>query len=144
MEDHEVLTKITKQSKAYWQYSKELMLHWNDELTITPIYIQHNKVFKLVTGNEPIGYYSYVEVAENTIRLDNLFLLPEYIGQGLGRVLMNDFLDHIKKNKIEKVLLESDPNAEKFYTRFGFIKIAHKETKIKGRFLPIMEMKNKE
>lgn len=87
-----------------------------------------------------VGYYSYVILEENVVQLDNLFVLPEYIGTGLGTFLMNDFLDRCKALKFQKVVLEADPNAENFYKKHGFKTIGQIETSIKDRFLPIMEL----
>lgn len=38
--DNEVLTAITKKSKAYWGYSDEQIKIWSELLTITPTYIE--------------------------------------------------------------------------------------------------------
>lgn len=138
--DNEILTEITKLSKSYWGYSKEQILIWSDLLTITEDYIKNNFVFKLVGNSKTIGYYSYSERIDKTIKLDNLFILPEFIGKGFGRFLMDDFLNRIKNNKIKKITLDSEPNAEKFYNKFGFIKMGNVETSIKNRFLPTMEL----
>lgn len=82
---------------------------------------------------------------ETTIKLDNLFILPEFIGTGLGRILMNHFLEKVKDYEIEKITLDAEPNAEDFYKKFGFIRIGQLESSIKNRFLPIMELNlNKE
>ena len=46
-----------------------------------------------------------------------------------------------KENKnVKKVILDADPNAEKFYEKLGFLKIGQFETSIKNRLMPIMEM----
>jgi len=138
--DNEILTEITKKSKAYWGYSEEQILKWNNNLTISAAYIETNCVFTLVNGNKIIGYYSYIIKEEKNVILDNLFILPEYIGKGFGKYLMTDFLDRMKKEKFEKITLDSEPNAENFYQKFGFKKIGEFETSIKNRFMPIMEM----
>ena len=139
--DHEILTEITKKSKAFWGYSEEQMTQWNDALTITNEYIQTNFVYKLTKENQVIGYYSYFNSEVAIIKLDNLFVLPEYIGKGFGNQLMQDFLNRIKENRdIKKIVLDADPNAEKFYQKFGFTTIGQLETSIKNRFLPIMEL----
>ena len=72
--------------------------------------------------------------------LDNLFILPEYIGKGFGKYLMSHFLNRMKNEKFEKVTLDSEPHAENFYLKIGFKKIGEFETSIKNRFMPIMEM----
>ncbi|QLC65830.1 GNAT family N-acetyltransferase [Flavobacterium sp. LPB0248] len=141
-EDHIRLTEITKKSKAYWGYSDEQMEKWNNNLTITTIdYIETNPVFNLVHENQIIGYYSYLKLENNQVKLDNLFILPEYIGKGFGSFLMNDFLERMRNEKCQKIILDSEPNAEQFYQKIGFIKIGEFETSIKNRFMPIMEMK---
>lgn len=140
--DNEILTEITKKSKAYWGYSEEQILKWSDNLTISKDYIETNYVFALVNDNKIIGYYSYIikEEEEKNVILDNLFILPEYIGKGFGKYLMNDFLNRMKNEKFEKITLDSEPNAEDFYLKIGFKKIGEFETPIKNRFMPIMEI----
>ncbi len=140
-DDHEILSEITKLSKAFWGYSSEQMQLWNDALTITKEYIETNLTYKFVYENKVIGYYSYFNIDTTIIKLDNLFLLPDYIGKGLGNYLMDDFLNRIKEDShIKKILLNADPNAEKFYQKFGFTTIGQLQTSVKNRFLPIMEL----
>lgn len=137
--DNEILTEITKKSKAYWGYSEEQLLKWDSNLTISKVYIENNTVFTLTNDNKIIGYYSYITKEKNAI-LDNLFILPEYIGKGFGKYLMSHFLNRMKNEKFEKVTLDSEPHAENFYLKIGFKKIGEFETSIKNRFMPIMEM----
>ncbi|MDQ8141582.1 MULTISPECIES: GNAT family N-acetyltransferase [Chryseobacterium] len=139
--DYRVLTDITKKSKAYWGYSDEQMRKWSDLLTITEEYIQNNEVYKLIINQSIVAYYSYFEIEKNSVRLDNLFVSPENIGKGYGKLLMNDFILKIKKSEAQRIILDADPNAQKFYESFGFVKIGEIETSIKDRFLPIMELK---
>jgi ribosomal protein S18 acetylase RimI-like enzyme len=139
-EDHIRLTEITKKSKAYWGYSDEQMEKWNNNLTITRDYIEENPVFNLIDENQIIGYYSYLRLENNQVKLDNLFILPEYIGKGFGSFLMNDFVERMRNEKCQKIILDSEPNAEQFYQKIGFTKIGEFETSIKNRFMPIMEM----
>ncbi len=139
-EDYKILTEITKMSKAYWGYSDELMDTWSDALTITNDYIDANHVYNLLIGDLVGGYYSYFYTDENSIKLDYLFVLPKYIGKGIGKKLMNDFLKRVKTDKHQKITVDSDPNAEKFYEKIGFVKVGQIETSIKDRFLPIMQL----
>lgn len=141
IDDDIILTGITKKSKAYWGYSDEQIEKWNQFLTISKEYIVSKNVFKLTNEKETVGYYSYYNIDENTIKLDNLFLLPDYIGKGLGKLLINNLLIQIKlDNSINKVTLHSEPNAEIFYQKLGFSKVGEFETSIKNRYMPIMEM----
>jgi GNAT superfamily N-acetyltransferase len=107
------LTAITKKAKAYWGYSDEQIKIWSKLLTITPTYIETQSVYKLVIDAKTVGYYSFFYEDEHTIKLDSLFILPVYIGKGLGRILMNDFLILVKRNNVNKRILDSESNAEK-------------------------------
>ncbi|PJE45424.1 MAG: GNAT family N-acetyltransferase [Flavobacterium sp.] len=140
IEDHETLTSITKKSKAYWGFPEDILKEWEHLLTVTKDYIEKNKVYKLVQNNEIIGYYSYFFTDEKTIKLDNIFILPEFIGKGFGKILMNDFLKNTKQLDIDKITLDAEPNAEIFYKTFGFETIGKLESSIKDRYLPIMEL----
>lgn len=140
-EDSELLTTITKRSKAYWGFSEEILKEWEHLLSISKDYIEKNMVYKLVENENIIGYYSYFSIDEKTIKLDNLFILPEFIGKGFGKTLMNDFLEKANRLGIKKITLDAEPNAENFYKTFGFETVGQLESSIKDRYLPIMELR---
>lgn len=139
--DSDILTYITKKSKAYWGYPDDLLDKWSAQLTVTKSYIEKNNVFKILLDNKVIGYYSFFYESNTAIRLDNLFLLPDFIGKGYGKILIDDFLKRIKTEGIVNVILESEPDAKRFYEKFGFVTIGLQKTAVKNRFLPIMELK---
>ena len=68
--DSDILTEITKKSKAYWGYSDVQMQNWSELLTITENYIETNPVYKLLHNDFTIGYYSYIYLNEKEIKLD--------------------------------------------------------------------------
>ena len=140
LEDDVVLTAITKKSKAYWGYSEEQMALWSELLTVSKTYIASSAVYKLVVDGVIVGYYSYIYLNENAVKLDNLFVLPAFIGKGFGKQLMRDFLFRVKSSTAKKILLDSEPKAAGFYGSFGFVQIGTLETAIKDRYLPVMEL----
>lgn len=137
--DHAELSIVTKKSKAFWAFSSEQMKKWDKELTITPQYINVNEVYKLHDNKKIIGYYSYHIIDENKVKLDNLFILPEFIGKKLGEFLMQDFLSRVKTSGTRLLTLDAEPKAELFYQKLGFKKVGQFETSIINRFMPIME-----
>ena len=134
------ITELTLRSKNYWNYGKEQIEAWREELTITPEYINKNQVFKIINENSLLGFYAYQPIDSKKVKLNYLFIEPKFIGQGLGKILMNDFLKRIEQNGFEKVTLDADPNAESFYQSFGFKVTGQLKSSIKDRFLPIMEL----
>jgi len=138
IEDYEILTDIMRRSKAIWGYEKEQLKKWKKELTISKEYIANNVTFKLCQHNKIIGFYSQINQGQH-LKLDNLFIAPEYIGEGFGGIMLKHFIERAKlisNNKI--IILESDPNAEKFYQKHNFKTIGLQETSISNRFMPIM------
>ena len=142
-QDHTALTSLTLRSKAYWGYSAEQIESWRDMLTLTKKYIRANPTYVAKTDSKIIGYYSWICTSPETVELDNMFLEPEHIGSGYGRQLMDDFLSRMRTAGIRKILLYADPNAELFYEKFCFSKTGKSESNIKGRYLPIMQLKIK-
>jgi len=137
--DHIDLSNITKKSKAYWNYSPEQILLWDQELTITSQYISANHVFNGVSDDMIIGYYSYFPIEKYIVKLDNLFVLPDYIGRGIGGELLQDFTGRVSSQDYKKITLDADPNAECFYDYHGFVRIGEIATSIKNRVMPVME-----
>jgi len=65
--DHEILTEITKNAKAYWGYSAEQIDIWSKFLTITKEYIETKSVYNLIFEDQIIAYYSFFHESENSI-----------------------------------------------------------------------------
>ncbi|MGB7395539.1 MAG: GNAT family N-acetyltransferase [Pricia sp.] len=136
--DAEALTALTIRSKSYWGYGKAQIDKWLNELTITKNYIQENEVFQLVEDEELVGFYAYAPENESSVKLNYLFVCPNFIGKGYGQLLMEDFLHRIRKTTFRRITLDADPNAETFYLKQGFQVIGKLESSIQNRFLPIM------
>lgn len=138
--DSNDLTELTIRSKSHWGYSAEQINKWKDDLTIYSEYIDQNEVYKLLNEDQLIGYYSYLRIEDKIVKLDNIFLEPDFIGKGLGKVMMNHFIKKVKEKGYETITLDAEPNTEKFYQNLGFKVIGRLESSIPNRFLPIMKL----
>jgi len=146
-EDATKLTKLTLESKKYWEYPKEWMSMWVDELTINPEYIQRNMVTVVEENLELLGYVSIVEESSSHIVelqgiklvggffLDNLFIHPSYIRKGIGEKLIAIAFDWCKGKSLEQLYVISDPNAKGFYEKMGAICIGELPSRVEGRHL---------
>lgn len=139
--DAKDLTELTIRSKSYWGYGDKQIEAWRDELTITEKYIDENQIYKLVIDNSLAAFYAYNPINKTDIKLNYLFVEPKFIGKGYGKILMSDFLQRIESSDFERVIVDADPNAEKFYSKLGFHVIGKLSSSIKYRYLPIMELK---
>jgi N-acetylglutamate synthase-like GNAT family acetyltransferase len=138
LSDCKELSELTYSSKKYWGYSDEQLNYWIDDLTITEAYLKWNTVMKIEDKNKIIAYYSLGKIAGRSIKLDNLFVRPDHIRQGLGTILLNDAINESLNLNCKIIWLESDPNAASFYLKHGFNTIAQKKSSIPDRFIPVM------
>lgn len=132
------LTELTIRSKSHWGYSSEQIGEWQDELTVTEDYLVQHHVYTAHDADSLIGYYALRVLDREEASLDNLFVEARLIGQGFGRKLILDALQRARDLDLKRVVLESDPNAEDFYSKVGFKQIGKLETAIEGRYLPVM------
>ncbi len=127
--DSESLTKISFESKGYWNYPNEFFDTWSKELTITPEYIKNNDVHIFENEGVIIGYYSIIELKEDIeisgiklkkgYWLDHMFIEPQSIRKGIGTKLFNHMLDRRNKRGITELGILADPNAKEFYEKMG-------------------------
>ncbi len=120
LHDADELTRLTLASKAHWGYPAEWLEKWTSVLTITPYYIEQHFTTKAVSDGRIAGYYSLDPfLSKGFCLLRNLFILPEFMRQGIGRALFDDALKQTHTFGVTRMEWESDPNAVGFYARLG-------------------------
>lgn len=139
LSDAKRLSDLALKSKAYWGYSKEDLQSWVDDLTVTPQMILKCQVFLYVIEEKPVGFYILNPPTNRNSELEMLFVLPNFIGKGIGGFLLEHAFNKAKILPVVSITLLADPNAVPFYEKKGFKVIDKKESSIAGRFLPIMK-----
>ncbi|WP_299063465.1 GNAT family N-acetyltransferase [uncultured Polaribacter sp.] len=135
------LTEIALKSKSYWGYSDELIESWREDLTITTKMFEDFDVYIFQINTEIAGFYILNRTNITTSFLEFLFVLPKYIKQGIGKQLLAHAIAYCIDSGSKVLNVLSDPNAQAFYAKHGFKVVAKKESSIKDRFLPEMELK---
>lgn len=123
------LTKLSLESKHYWNYPKEYFHIFEKELTLTAEYIINNLVYLAEYENKIIGYFSIVNVKEDYIAgkvpikkgfwLEHIFIRPGFIRRGIGSLLMAYAKSICSEKGISALNIFSDPNARGFYETLG-------------------------
>ena len=73
-------------------------------------------------------------------RLELLFLHPDMIGKGAGRLLVQHTFDEYQVNEV--CVNEQNPTAAAFYRRMGFVVLDHRtELDEQGRPFPLLYLK---
>ena len=137
-----ILTIITVASKRHWNYPEKWIQIWLPLLSITPEYILENETWIAFEGEKCIGYYSLKHDAES-LWLDNLWVLPKFMRQGIGKGLFHHALERSRVLGATILKIEADPNAQSFYEKMGAWKVGERHTEVEGhpRVLPVMEIK---
>lgn len=136
-----VLTDIAIAAKRYWKYPERWITIWIPSLTISSDYISRNETWMALVERQPVGFYSLTPDRE-AMWLDNLWVLPNFMRQSIGRQLFAHALERGRTFGITALQIEADPNAQNFYEKMGARKIGEHHGEVDGhpRTLPIMEI----
>jgi GNAT superfamily N-acetyltransferase len=134
-----VLTEIAFAAKRHWGYPESWIRHWQTYLTITPEFIRDNEMYVAMKGEEIVGCGALC-VNQSAAELEHLWIRPEHMGAGIGRVLFTYIKERAMNLKLPSLELNADPNAEGFYERMGARRIGEVRSEIEGkpRVLPRM------
>jgi len=125
----------------HWGYPKEWIDNWKDDLVLSLKNFAEFTINKLVV-NEQIAGFCAISESEENYEIEHLWILPEFMGKGFGKLLLNTSLKKFVTNKKE-IIVTSDPNSESFYKKMGFTTFSKVESYPKGRFLPVMKLRAK-
>ena len=137
------LSDLAIRSKAYWGYSDEFIEACRPELTIAPEQFQDTgfACFVAVDGDSILGFYSLDAVSGTKYELDALFVEPNQIGRGIGRMLVNHAIGVLSRKGAETLVIQGDPHATDFYLAIGAHETGKRESEsIPGRYLPLFEI----
>ena len=141
-DDAEKLTQIAIAAKRHWGYPERWIEIWAPQLTFDARYFETNESWVAIDNENPIAFYTMID-QDGVAWMDNLWVVPEFIGKGVGKQLFLHALDLARQRGYKTLQLEADPNAAGFYEKMGMHKIAERRSEVDGqpRILPIMEMK---
>ena len=165
------LTQITIAAKRHWEYPETWIQLWIPLLTISAAYISENETWMAVVDNKPVGYYSLTLDSviarrapsatkqsnysrrrllrqraprnDEVLWLDNLWVLPAFMAQGIGGNLFKHALVRSLARGAAVLKIEADPNAEGFYRNMGARRVGENRSEVNGqpRILPVMEIR---
>jgi len=135
------LTEIALAAKRHWGYPESWMARWTAGMTITPDFITRNEVYLAALDGEVVAFYGLIPSKPKAI-LEHLWVLPAFMGKGLGQGLFAHALSRCRELGIARLEIESEPNALGFYARMGARKVSERVYELDGqtRVLPILEI----
>ena|SRR5258705_8422963 len=140
LNEAEALSELMRRSKAYWGYDADFMARIGPEMQLTAEHIVDSLAVCICEDDfgRVVGFY-HLHVRKSGLRLEDLFIEPDCIGQGYGKLLWDHAVEAARTLGYKNFTLESDPHAEPFYLKMGAVRVSKRESHIAGRFLPQMQ-----
>ena len=140
-EEADTLSQIAIAAKRHWNYPEHWMKLWTPQLTFSPAYFEANESWAAESANTVIAFYT-LQDRDGNAWLENIWVLPKYMGQGVGKDLFMHALSRARELGYKTLRLEAEPNAIGFYEKMRMRKIGEYEYELDGRprILPIMEI----
>ena len=131
------LSAIAFAAKRHWGYPESWIELWRDDLTVLPQYIDDNIVYVAEECGQIIGFVA-LAVFDEEAEVDHLWVMPEHMGKGVGRQLMQSALSYCNSIAVEYVRVVSDPNAQAFYAKLGAVYQGEIDSNPAPRKLPLL------
>ena len=139
------INELVCQSKSHWAYPQDFVKKFMDFFKMTEEYLQQYPVKLMVVDDRIVGVYSFKFMPDNKLELDFLFLHPDFIGQGYGRLLWQHLSNMAQALKYNEFTIWSDPEAEGFYLKMGCERIGARPSPLMpNRNPPMMKFQFKD
>ncbi len=148
-----VLSEIAQRSKAYWGYDATFLEACRPGLTFSEDKVRQGRFVLAEQHGSALGCASDAQAGMNArivgfyelvgdppeFDLSNLWVQPDSIGTGIGRVLWTHAMSAARECGGTTVMIEAEPNALGFYEAMGAVRIGEApSSSIPGRMLPLL------
>ena len=117
-DEAEALSGLTMRSKAYWGYDEAFLAACREDLRLRRGEVVERRTVVAERDGLVLGVAT-LEGDPPDGELGLLFVEPDVIGGGVGRLLYRHVLEEAGRLGFSQVRIESDPNAEAFYLAMG-------------------------
>ncbi|MEM7243957.1 MAG: GNAT family N-acetyltransferase [Acidobacteriota bacterium] len=134
-----VLTEIAREAKRSRGYPEEWLALWWDELSFTTDTLKEQEVTVAEIDGRQVGVVALM-LKEDDADLDDLWVLPEHHGSGVGSRLFEEAVAQARRHGVSSLRIVSDPDAEEFYLRRGAVRVGSVPSKPAPRRLPELRL----
>lgn len=133
------LTELALRAKSHWGYDKSFLDSARADLTLDADTIRSARIHVLEQDGTMIGFYGLLGDPPRG-RLEWMFLEPDAIGHGFGRLLWKSAMQEAEAAGFTQLLIESDRFAEPFYLAMGAERIGATPSPVDGAPLPLLKV----
>jgi molybdenum cofactor cytidylyltransferase len=129
--DADAMSALALRSKAHWGYGAATMDAWRGALHVDPESLSSRYGYVAMVRDAMVAFY-VIDPGEGAWTLDDLWVDPDFMGQGIGSTLMRHALATAWENGAQLVTVDADPNAEAFYVACGAVRVGEVAAPIEG------------
>lgn len=139
-DEAEALHDLSIRSKAHWCYDTDFMALVTSKLHLREEWFLAGRVILAMVKGSIAGVVAVMPPDRALVsELEHLFVDPQAIGRGVGTALLEKAENLLRNENAKALRATSDPHAQTFYERRGFVKIGDAPSDaIPGRKLPIL------
>jgi GNAT superfamily N-acetyltransferase len=131
-----MLTDLALRSKAHWGYDAPFLEACRDELTVAADDVTRRRTTVADRDGRVLGFTTLEEEPPTGV-LGMMFVDPQAIGQGIGRLLFAHTVAAGRDLGFTRLTIDADPNAERFYRAMGAVRTGSVPSgSVAGRVLP--------
>lgn len=131
-----ILSALALRSKGHWGYDERFLEACRDELTIPADEVEARRTTVAELDGTVVGMYT-IDGGPPVAELGQMFVDPNHIGRGVGRVLWAHAVERARAEGIHTLTIDADPFAEAFYLTMGAVRTGSVPSgSIPGRVLP--------
>ncbi|MDR3322558.1 MAG: GNAT family N-acetyltransferase [Synergistaceae bacterium] len=129
LDEADILSHICFRARSYWEYSRELLSHWDESgaLSISSEEIEEHPVYVAEDAEEGeiLGFYS-MRVSGDECGITNLCVLPELVGTEIRSMLFLHACEIAEASGACFVTVLSDQLASGFFEEMGAERVGEK------------------
>ena len=137
-EEGERLRDVAVAAKAHWDYDAEFVRQWGARMDFSPAAVSGNEIYVADVHGDVVAWAALV-AKRDVWWLDDLWVVPEWIGQGVGTLLFGHIVELARaRGGPTRMEWQAEPNAVGFYEKVGGRYLRDGEPTSWGRVLPVM------
>jgi len=91
-----------------------------DALELSDLAVSEGRMRTAVADGGIVGFATWLCTGD-VVELEDLFVDPEWMGQGAGRALVQDLVAIGRKRGVRRIEVTANPHALAFYEKTGFV-----------------------
>jgi len=123
------LVDLQRRSSMVWEEYRDDLLAHPDAIEV-PVEPDGSLHIRVATCDDTLlGFATVLPSAPGVGELDGLFVDPDAMRQGIGRVLIDDAVVNAREGGISRIEVTANPRALGFYERLGFVAVGEVPTR---------------